>query len=166
VEKNIPLIERVITVSGEAVKEPKNLLVKTGTPFRELFSFCGGFSEKAAKIIMGGPMMGIAQVGADAVVIKSTSGVLALPKRLIDNSAERPCIRCGRCNDACTMRLRPNLLSILSETGKHQTAQTEFDLLDCVECGCCSSVCPSKRNIVHYIKQSKAKNAMAKSVKK
>lgn len=165
VEKNIPLIERVVTVSGSSVREPRNLIVKTGTTFNDVFAFCGGFTEKAAEIIMGGPMMGLAQVSADAVVIKSTSGLLALPRRKIDNSMERPCIRCGRCLDACTMRLRPNILSILSETGKHMTAQTEYDLMDCVECGCCSYVCPSKRNIVHYIKQSKAKNAFAKSLK-
>ena len=166
VQKNIPLIERVVTVSGKVIKEPKNILAKIGTPFMDAIAFCGGFTETPKKILMGGPMMGIAQVNLNSVIIKSTSGIVSFNKKEVSISAERPCIRCGRCIRACTMRLRPNLLSILSEMDKHHTAHAEYDLMDCVECGCCSFVCPSKRNIVHYIKQSKAKVAMSKNVKK
>lgn len=165
VEKNIPLIERVVTVSGNSVKEPKNCMVRIGTVFKDVFDYCGGLRGNYGKIIMGGPMMGLSQVRIDTPVIKSTSGILALPKSEIRIGTERSCIRCGRCLEACTMHLRPNMLSILSEKGRHQTAQTEFDLMDCVECGCCSFVCPSKRNIVHYIKQSKFKNAMLRNKK-
>lgn len=159
VEKNMPLIERVVTVSGKSVKDPKNLLVRVGTTMKDAFDTCGGFSTMPGKIIMGGPMMGIAQASIAAVVIKATSGILALSKKEIKTGDERPCIRCGKCLAVCTMRLRPNILSILSEKHKHQTALVEYDLLDCVECGCCTYVCPAKRNIVHYIKLSKAKNA-------
>jgi len=166
VEKNIPLIERVVTVAGNTVKDPKNLMVKTGTPFSAMFDYCGGFTGSNGKIIMGGPMMGLAQVNLDAVVVKATSGIVAIAENDVDYKPERACIRCGRCIEACTMGLRPNLLSILSEKGMHQTAQAEYDLNDCVECGCCYYVCPSRRNIVHYIRQSKAKNAMLRNVKK
>lgn len=163
VEKNIPLIERIVTVAGHTVKDPKNVMAKLGTPFSELFNYCGGFTGKNSKLIMGGPMMGIAQVNIDAVVIKATSGIITISEKEADVLTERACIRCGRCIEACTMHLRPNMLSILSEKGQHQTAQTDYDLMDCVECGCCYFVCPSRRNIVHYIRQSKAKNAMVRN---
>jgi len=166
VEKNIPLIERVVTVAGRTVKDPKNLMVKTGTTFKEMFDYCGGFTGVNGKIIMGGPMMGMAQVSLDAVVIKAASGIVAIAENDVDFKPERACIRCGRCNEVCTMLLRPNILSILSEKGQHQTAQTDYDLMDCVECGCCYYVCPSRRNIVHYIRQSKAKNAMLRAAAK
>ena len=160
--KNIPLIERVVTVSGKSIVNPKNVLAKIGTSFKDAIDFCGGFSGTPSKLLMGGPMMGIAQGTIDTIIVKATSGILALNKKDIDFSEERPCIRCGRCVDACTMRLRPNILSMLSEKHKHKTALVEYDLLDCVECGCCSFVCPAKRNIVHYIKLSKTKNMNSK----
>ncbi len=162
VEKNIPLIERIVTVAGHTVKDPKNVMAKLGTPFSELFNYCGGFTGKNGKLIMGGPMMGIAQVNIDAVVIKATSGIVTIAENETDIGTERACIRCGRCFEACTMHLMPSTLSILSEKGLHQTAQTDYNLMDCVECGCCYFVCPSRRNIVHYIRQSKAKNAMVR----
>ncbi|NLV68884.1 MAG: electron transport complex subunit RsxC [Spirochaetes bacterium] len=163
VEKNIPLIERVVTVTGRTVKNPVNVMAKVGTPFTELFDFCGGFRGANGKIIMGGPMMGMAQVSLDAVVVKATSGIVSIADNEVDLKEELACIRCGRCIDVCTMRLLPNVLSILSEKGQHQTAQTDYNLMDCVECGCCYYVCPSRRNIVHYIRQSKAKNAMLRN---
>jgi electron transport complex protein RnfC len=163
VEKNIPLIERIVTVAGKTVKDPKNLMVKLGTPFIELFNYCGGFTGKNGKLIMGGPMMGQAQVNIEAVVVKATSGIITISEKDVDYVPERACIRCGRCIEACTMHLMPSTLSILSEKGQHQTAQTDYNLMDCVECGCCYYVCPSRRNIVHYIRQSKAKNAMVRN---
>lgn len=166
VTRNVPLIERVVTVSGGPVVHPKNVLARIGTTFSDALAFCGGFRREPAKVLMGGPMMGLAQANTAAVIIKSTSGIVALDKKEGALGLERACIRCGRCQEACTMRLRPNMLSILSEMGKHQTAHTEFDLMDCVECGCCAYVCPSRRNIVHYVRQSKAKNAMARAIKK
>ncbi len=163
VEKNIPLIERVVTVAGSTVKNPVNVMAKIGTPFIELFDYCGGFKGGNGKIIMGGPMMGMAQVSLDAVVVKATSGIVSIAENEVDLKEELACIRCGRCIEVCTMRLLPNILSILSEKGQHQTAQTDYNLMDCVECGCCYYVCPSRRNIVHYIRQSKAKNAMLRN---
>ena len=138
-------------------------MAKVGTPFSELFEHCGGFTGRNSKLIMGGPMMGMAQVDINAVVVKATSGIITISEEDADYKEEKACIRCGRCIDVCTMRLLPSVLSILSEKGQHQTAQTDFNLMDCVECGCCYYVCPSRRNIVHYIRQSKAKNAMLRN---
>jgi len=166
VTRNVPLIERVVTISGSPVVSPQNVRARIGTSFDHALAFCGGFSAEPGKVLMGGPMMGIAQISTSATIIKSTSGIVAFARKDAQMPKEKSCIRCGRCLQACTMRLRPNMLSILSEMGKHQTAHAEFDLMDCVECGCCSYVCPSKRNIVHYIKQSKATNALARTVRK
>ncbi len=166
VARNTPLVERTVTVSGRAVRFPKNALVRIGTSFRDVFEFAGGFRERPSKIIMGGPMMGVAQASLDAPVIKATSGLLAFTARETDFGEEHPCIRCGKCEEVCTMRLRPNMLSILSERRRHETAMVEYDLMDCVECGCCAYICPARRNIVHYIKLSKAKNAALRKAKK
>ena len=159
VQKGIPLIERVTTVTGGAVKDPKNVLFRIGTTFAGAVAACGGLTETPAKIIMGGPMMGMAQRTLDVPIIKGTSGILVLSDADVNVGPERPCIRCGRCVDACPMGLVPSMLSILSERGVHSVAKEEYDLLDCVECGSCVYVCPAKRNIVHYVKLSKAQNA-------
>ncbi|MDF2634754.1 MAG: Electron transport complex protein rnfC [Pelosinus sp.] len=159
VEKGIPLIERVTTVTGGAVAQPKNLLLRIGTTFAQAIALCGGFNEAPVKVIMGGPMMGMAQRTLDVPIIKGTSGILALSEADVNIGPERPCIRCGRCVEACPMGLVPSMLSILGERDEYSVAKEQYDLLDCVECGSCVYVCPAKRNIVHYIKLSKAQNA-------
>ena len=160
VEKGIPLIERVTTVTGGAIQEPQNLLLRIGTTFSQAVTLCGGFLQPPVKVIMGGPMMGMAQRTLDVPIIKGTSGILALREEDVNSGPQRPCIRCGRCVDACPMGLIPSMLSILSERGAYAVAKNEYDLLDCVECGSCVYVCPAKRNIVHYVKLSKAQNAV------
>ena len=162
VEKGIPLIERVTTVTGGAIKEPQNLLLRIGTTFAQAVTLCGGFLQAPVKVIMGGPMMGMAQRTLDVPIIKGTSGILVLREEDVNSGPERPCIRCGRCVDACPMGLIPSMLSVLSERGAYAVAKNEYDLLDCVECGSCVYVCPAKRNIVHYVKLSKAQNAAKK----
>lgn len=159
VEKGIPLIERVTTVTGGAVAEPQNMLFRIGTTFAQAAKLCGGFTQKPVKVIMGGPMMGMAQRTLDVPIIKGTSGILVLSEADVNVGPERPCIRCGRCVDACPMGLVPSMLSVLAERGAYAVAKEEYDLLDCVECGSCVYVCPAKRNIVHYVKLSKAQNA-------
>lgn len=160
----IPLIERVTTVSGDAVREPKNISLRVGTTFKQAVDFCGGLKERPEKVIMGGPMMGIAQFTLDTPIIKGTSGILALTDKAINESEQSPCIRCGRCIEACPMGLNPSRLSILGERNLYKEAKEDNNLMDCIECGSCVYTCPAKRNIVQYIKYLKKENA-AKSTK-
>ncbi len=157
--KGIPLIERVTTISGGAIKEPKNILVRVGTSFTDAIEYCGGFSETPEKLLSGGPMMGMAQSTIDLPIIKGVSGILALSKKDVNSGKESACISCGRCVEACPMHLNPSQLSVLGQRGLYQEAKEEENLLDCVECGSCVYVCPAKRNIVQYIKYCKAQNA-------
>ena len=158
VVNGIPLIQRVTTISGSAVKEPKNLLLRIGTTFEDAIANCGGFVEQPAKIIMGGPMMGFAQANLGVSIIKGVSGILALSKKDINNGTESPCIRCGKCLTVCPCGLNPSMLSILGERDMYEEAKLEQNLFDCAECGSCVYVCPAKRNIVQYIRYSKMKN--------
>jgi electron transport complex protein RnfC len=151
-----PLIERVVTVSGESINEPANLMVKIGTLVSELIKECGGFKTEAAKVISGGPMMGFAMYDLNVPVTKGTSGILALPEEgLVHVDEFNPCIRCGRCIEACAMGLMPSMLSVLSERGFYEEAK-EYGLFDCFECGSCTYVCPSKRPIVQFVRLAKS----------
>ncbi len=149
-----PLIRRVVTVTGAAIAEPKNVLARIGTPFEDLALFCGGISEDTGKVISGGPMMGVAQYSLGAAVTKGTSGVVFLRRDEIPQYVSDPCIRCGRCVTVCPMRLNPSALSIFAERmAFDETA--EFNILDCIECGCCAYVCPSRRPLVHHFRRAK-----------
>lgn len=151
-----PLIERVVTVTGEGINKPSNLMVRIGTPVSELIDECGGFKGNVRKVIAGGPMMGIALPSLDEPVIKSTSGILVLPEDEVNHVEDfGPCIRCGRCIDVCPMGLMPSMLSVLSEKGHYEETK-EYNVFDCFECGSCTFVCPSKRPIVQLIKLAKS----------
>jgi electron transport complex protein RnfC len=151
-----PLIERVVTVTGEGIKEPKNLMARIGTKIAELIDECGGFKEEVAKVIAGGPMMGFALSSLDVPVTKGTSGILVLPEEGVVHAEDfGPCIRCGRCIDVCPMGLMPSMLSILSERGHYEEAK-EYNLFDCFECGSCAFVCPSKRPVVQLVRLAKS----------
>ncbi|MDD3653366.1 MAG: electron transport complex subunit RsxC [Desulfotomaculaceae bacterium] len=160
VTRGIPLIQRVLTVSGSAVKEPKNLLMRIGSTFADALSHCGGLNGELAKIISGGPMMGFAQSTMDIPIIKGTSGILFLSRKDINDDKEYACIHCGRCVEACPMGLNPSMLSILGERQLYVEAKEEYNLMDCMECGSCVYVCPAKRKIVQYIRYSKTQNAL------
>jgi electron transport complex, RnfABCDGE type, C subunit len=149
-----PLIERVVTVTGEGIMTPKNLRVKIGTPFREIIEYCGGFKGTPGKVISGGPMMGIAQYSIDVPVIKGTSGILVLPEDRIALKNPKPCIKCARCVDACPMNLLPLFISAYSLKNDFDKCE-EYHALDCIECGSCSYVCPSKRPLVESIRLAK-----------
>ena len=157
-----PLIERIVTVTGPGITEPKNLLVRIGTPFRRLIEFCGGYTPSAAKLIQGGPMMGISQVTDEVPVVKGTSGILVLDGARSLIPEEKPCISCARCVDICPMKLMPNHIAWFVEYGRIEEA-LDYGLLDCIECGSCSYICPAKRYLVHYIKYGKARYTAMRS---
>ncbi len=149
-----PLIDRVITVSGKGIARPGNVRVKFGTSIRDLIEFCGGMTGDAVKVVNGGPMMGKAVADLDAPVTKGTSGVLVFTSSEVRIYEERTCIRCARCVDACPMKLLPNYLALYSRKTMYDAAE-EINLFNCIECGCCSYVCPSRIPIVHYIQAAK-----------
>jgi len=152
---NRPLFERITTVTGPAVAEPKNLRVRVGTPLRALIDFCGGYRGEPAKLVVGGPLMGIAVAADDAPVLKGTSGVLVLDARSAARLEDRDCIRCGACVRACPMGLLPLRLSNHARARRFDAARRDH-VLDCIECGCCAYACPAKIRLVHNIKFAKA----------
>ncbi len=153
-----PLIERVVTITGKGIVKPANVLARMGDSFASLIEYAGGYSEKAAKLIMGGPMMGISQFTDDVPVIKGVSCLLVMEEDEVDTGEQLPCISCARCVDVCPMRLMPSTLGTLVEY-EHWDDLKDYAILDCIECGACSYICPVKRKLVEYIKFGKAKLA-------
>lgn len=149
----IPLVERVVTVTGD-VRKPKNLLVRIGTPFSHLIDECGGPRGVIRKVISGGPMMGIAQ-SRDVPVIKGTNCILIFNEGRVVEEEEMSCIRCGRCIEACPMGLMPITLVMLVRNRKFD-ACSDYNIMSCDECGCCAYVCPSKIPLVQIIKRGKS----------
>ncbi len=149
-----PLYERSLTVSGTGIKEPKNLIVRIGTPFQAVIDFCGGIEEDADILVMGGPMMGLAQWTSDVPVIKGTSGILAWKSE--KPAVEHECIHCARCVEHCPMGLVPTQLMKLAKH-EHLEEAEGWGILDCVECGCCQYICPANIPLVHWIRQGKNK---------
>jgi len=163
VQKNKPLIERVVTVTGKSVKQPSNFLVRIGTPVIDLLIAAGGVPEDTGKIVSGGPMMGKAIADLDVPVAKGTSGILLIPKDEASRSEVYNCVHCGKCIEACPMGLEPYRLLIMSKKGNSKRAKEEH-ILDCIECGSCSFVCPSNRPILDYIRLGKTQLKKQKSV--
>ena len=154
VYKNKPLYERIVTVTGSCLSCPKNLLVRIGTSLKDLIDFCGPLTEEPAKIIMGGPMMGIAQYTDSVPVIKTTTGVVLMTEQEAKIQEEVFCIRCGACVRECPVALMPCLINLASEKEMWQEAK-EYAALDCIECGLCNYVCPANRRLVQSIKRAK-----------
>ncbi len=154
VMKNKPLFERVVTVTGDSVKNPGNFLVRIGTPISALIEAVGGLPEDTEKIISGGPMMGKAVTTLDIPVAKGTSGVLMLPKDLAHRGEAENCIRCGKCVDACPMGLEPYLLSAYAQRKNFEELENNH-VTDCIECGCCVFSCPSNRPILDFVRFGK-----------
>jgi electron transport complex protein RnfC len=151
-----PLIERVVTITGEGIREPRNMMVRIGTLMSDVIEQCGGLVDGAVKVISGGPMMGFAQWTLDVPVIKGTSGILVLTeKEYVSSDEYSACIRCGSCIDVCPMGLNPSQLSILSEKGFFDEAK-DYNIFDCFECGSCAYVCPAKRPMVQFMRLIKS----------
>lgn len=149
-----PLIERIVTITGDAVSTPKNFQVRIGTSFRELIDASGGFTTEPEKIISGGPMMGFSFFNIDVPVVKGSSSLLAFIKDDVSHEEPSACIRCGRCAAACPEHLLPMKLAALAG----QNEPEEFKKLggmECVECGCCSYVCPAKRQVTQSVRSMK-----------
>ncbi len=157
-----PLIERYVTVTGRGVKDPKNFRVRIGTTFSQLIEEAGGLTEDAAKVISGGPMMGMSQYNLEVPVIKGTSGITILPKSEVSTKSYGPCIRCARCIDACPMMLQPSLIGLFIEKGHYEDAK-DYNLMDCFECGSCTFVCPANRPMVQWVKRAKRELAKKKN---
>jgi len=142
-ETGLPLIERVVTVTGHGVKKPGNLIVPVGTKIGDLIAACGGLTADAREIVSGGPMMGASIANLDAPVTKGTTGIVALRDVDCEERAQQPCIRCGHCLDACPVFLNPQVLGKLAVNSRYEEMADEHHVWDCMLCGCCSYVCPS-----------------------
>jgi len=155
VQKNKPLFERVVTVTGKDLSKPGNFLVRTGTPLIRLIEAAGGMPGDTGKIVNGGPMMGKAVSNTGVPVVKGMSGVILFPGAEAKREEVKPCIRCAKCVASCPLSLEPYLLANLSERGLFERAEKER-ITDCMECGCCSFTCPADRPLLDYIRLGKS----------
>lgn len=150
-----PLVDRVVTVAGRGIMQPRNLRVPIGTLVRDIVAACGGMHPRAAMVIAGGPMMGRALGRLDVPVIKGTGGLLFLRTDEIRRPVYGPCISCARCVDVCPLGLEPNQISIYTEAGRALETET-YGTRECFECGCCAYVCPAERPLVQFIQMAKS----------
>ena len=156
IQKNKPLIERIVTVTGKSLTETANFMVRIGTPISDLIEKVGGLPEDTGKVISGGPMMGKALNSVDAAVVKGTSGILIINNTEAKRSQAVNCIRCGKCTTVCPMGLEPFYLSQVAKMENFDAAEKNR-IMDCIECGSCMFICPSYRPLLDYIRLGKSK---------
>ncbi len=161
VQKNQPLIQRVVTITGKALEKPSNFMVRIGTPVVDLIAAAGGVPTGTGKVISGGPMMGKALNDLNVPIAKATSGILLIPDEESKRAEEYNCLHCGKCIEVCPMGLEPYHLMLVAK-GKNTDKMKEDNVLDCIECGSCHFVCPSNRPILDYIRLGKTKIKKAK----
>ena len=150
----IPLTQRIVTVSGEAIAQPQNFIVRIGTTFHDLIEVAGGLNDKTERVISGGPMMGVAQSDLNVPVVKATNSVLCLLKD-VNGAAENPvCLRCGKCVTVCPMRLQPLYMYRFANARKVKELE-RLNIMDCMECGCCAFTCPGKLPLVERFRVGK-----------
>ncbi len=155
VEYGRPLLERVVTVTGQNLAEPKNLRIPIGTLLSHVIEQCGGMKENPAKVIVGGPMTGAAQADLSVPVTKAVTGITVLgPAMAVSDREYDHCVRCGRCVDKCPMLLYPNQISVFCEANLIERAR-QWNTMDCIECGICAFVCPAQRPIVRFVQEMK-----------
>jgi electron transport complex protein RnfC len=155
VQKNKPLIERIVTVTGKSVSKPSNFRVRMGTPIKALIEAIGGLPEDTGKLINGGPMMGKALANPEIPVVKGTSGIVILSESESKRKDGQACIRCSKCLSVCPMGLEPYLLMALSQRSLTERLEKN-KVLDCIECGSCSYTCPAGRPLLDYIRLGKS----------
>ncbi|MBN1446881.1 MAG: electron transport complex subunit RsxC, partial [Bacteroidetes bacterium] len=143
-----------VTITGRGIRTPKNLLVPVGTPITDVIAFCGGLTEDAAKVIVGGPMMGVAQYDLNAPIMKATSGIVVLTRDEVRAQEETACLRCGKCVDACPLHLLPTRLARLAELNRLEEAE-ELGITVCMECGSCAFICPAHIPLVQWLRLGK-----------
>lgn len=154
IKTGMPLTEKVVTVTGGAVTEPKNVLAPIGTSLQEMFDFCGGFKEDPVKVLYGGPMMGITVPDLTVPVLKQTNAILALTKKETKVPEQTACIRCGTCANTCPLGIDPAAIAKNYELGNYENLG-KFGIEVCMECGCCSYNCPASRPLVQLNKMAK-----------
>ena len=165
IKTGMPLVEKVVTVDGSAVREPKNVIAPIGASMQSLFDFCGGFKSEPKKVLYGGPMMGIAVPNTDFPVMKNTNAILALDEKDAVLPEPTACIRCGSCVDACPLRLMPAAIEA-AYNKRNVDRLRELHANLCMECGCCAFVCPAKRMLVQTNKLAKGLIAADNAAKK
>lgn len=156
VVKGEPSVTAALTVTGNGIRSPKNLIVPVGTPIRDVIEYCGGITEDAVKLIVGGPMMGVAQYDFSAPVMKATSGILVLTNKEVNKQEETACLKCGQCVSACPLNLMPTRLARLSQLERYEDAEG-YGITVCMECGTCAYTCPANIPLVQWIRLGKQK---------
>ncbi len=154
VVKGEPQITAAMTVSGKGINNPKNIVARVGTPLSDIIEYCGGVKETAVKVVVGGPMMGVAQFDFSAPIMKATSGILVLTAEEVNDHPETPCLKCGKCIDACPLHLTPTKLSRFTQMDKLEEAE-DLGITVCMECGTCTYTCPANIPLVQWIRLGK-----------
>ena len=154
-ETGLPVTERIVSVTGSGVKDPKNLIVRLGTSFEDCVKYCGGLSDDVVKVISGGPMMGVAQNTLGATINEGTTGILALTFDEAKTDEPQNCIRCGSCVVGCPIGLMPLKIAAAADNAKFDMAE-KLGAMDCIECGTCSYICPARRSLVQSIRLAKS----------
>ena len=156
IKTGMPLIQRIVTIGGGAINEFRNFRVRIGTPAKDVIDEVGGFKTEPAKILFGGPMMGIALSSLEAPVIKGTGAIITLTDKEANIGKTGPCIRCAKCVDVCPMNLQPLMFEMLGKKDD-LLALENYNIFDCMECGACSYICPARLDLVQYIRTGKQK---------
>lgn len=151
-----PLLKRIVTVSGDCIQNPSNFRVRIGTNVQDVIEKCGGFVKPAAKIIIGGPMMGVAISDVDIPIIKGSAGILGFSADMVAKKKVQNCLRCGKCVEGCPMNLLPNVLKDAAMRDDLETLN-KLGAMDCIQCGSCTYVCPAEQTPLQYIRTGKAK---------
>ncbi len=152
----VPVVKRIVTVSGDCIENPSNFRIRVGTNVEDAIRKCGGFVKPAAKVILGGPMMGISVPDTDVPVVKGTSGILGFSEEMISQKPRQNCLRCGKCVEGCPMNLLPNKIHEAVKADDLESMK-KLNVMDCIQCGSCVYVCPAEQNPLQQVRTARAK---------